>query len=144
MSSDELPHDLQRSTAKLLIDLVDDEDVPKYFSGPAGKAPATTSMDLYHLDNEEDEQEEEAVDEEILEHNKEYKRDYAKRLRCDEDYCEGFEAHTPDLASYFAPFGLPNFSVIAICRTYANYLAQQERTKRPNLSKVKKISIKKN
>jgi len=140
--SEEVPRDLRRSVAKTMIDMVEDSDEPKVYVGAAGKAPYSLGSGLLS-DDDEDIEEEEQPDEEILEHNKEYKAEYAKRLRCDEEYCDGFEAHTPDLASYFQQFGLPNFSVIAICRTYANYLAQQERTKLPNLSKVKKIKVKK-
>lgn len=36
----------------------------------------------------------------------------------------------PDLGEYFANFGLPNESQIAMCRTYANYLAALTRPKR--------------
>lgn len=123
-----------------MIDLVDEDD-PKIFVGPAGKAPYSLGSGLL---SEEEEEEEYPADEEIVQAEKAYKADYAKRLRCDEEYCEGYEAHTPDLASYFEQFGLPNFSVIAICRTYANYLAQQERTKLPSqLRNVKKIKARK-
>jgi len=139
--SDETPRELRRSVAKTMIDMVEDEDDPKIYVGAAGKAPYSLGSGL--LSEEEYEEEEDHGDGEIMEHNKEYKQEYAKRLRCDEDYCEAFESHTPDLAAYFEQFGLPNFSIIAICRTYANYLAQQERTKLPNLAKVKKIKVKK-
>lgn len=140
--SEEVPNKLVRSVAGTMIDMADDSDEPKIYRTPAGKCPAPSSVDLYNLSDHEEEieEEEDEVDEEIMEHNEVYRKDYAKRLRCDEEYCDGYEAHTPDLASYFAPFGLPNFSVIAICRTYANYLAQQERSKNP---KIKRVTIKK-
>jgi len=139
--SEETPRNLHRSVAKTIIDMVEDEDDPKIYVGAAGKAPYSLGSGL--LSDEDEDDEEYPADEEIVEHDKEYKAEYAKRLRCDEDYCEGFTAHTPDLAAYFKEFDLPNFSIIAICRTYANYLAQQERTKLPNLSKVKKIKVRK-
>lgn len=123
--------------------MAEDSDEPKIFRTPAGKCPAPSSVDLYNLSDHEEEIEDEDEQpewDEVMEHAKEYRKDYAKRLRCDEEY-EGSNAHTPDLASYFAQFELPNFSVIAICRTYANYLAQQERSKNP---KVRRVTIKKN
>jgi len=140
--SEEVPKELRRSVARTMIDMAEDSDDPKVYVGAAGKAPYSLGSGLLSDEDEDEMEEEEQPDEEILEHNKEYKAEYAKRLRCDEEY-EGLESHTPDLASYFQQFGLPNFSAIAICRTYANYLAQQERTKLPNLSKVKKIKVKK-
>lgn len=36
------------------------------------------------------------------------------------------EEEEPDLAGYFAQFALEDPSVIAICRTYANYLAAKQ------------------
>lgn len=36
----------------------------------------------------------------------------------------------PDLEKYFAEFGLSDFRIIALCRTYANYLAQKTKSKR--------------
>lgn len=139
--SEEVPRDLRRSVAKTMIDLVDNEDDPKIYVGAAGKAPYSLGSGLLSDDDEDvDDDDEDKVDEEIIAHDKEYKADYAKRLRCEEEYEND---QTPDLASYFATFNLPNFSVIAICRTYANYLAQQDRTKHPNLSKVKKIRVRK-
>jgi len=41
------------------------------------------------------------------------------------------EQQVPDLASYFAQFGLHPVDQIGICRTYANYLAQLVRTQLP-------------
>jgi len=138
--SDETPRELRRSVAKTMIDLVEDEDDPKIYVGPAGKAPYSLGSGL--LSEEEYDEEEDHGDGEIMEHNNEYKADYAKRLRCEEEY--EVESEVPDLALYFEKFNLPNFSVIAICRTYANYLAQQERTKLPaTLKNIKKIKAKK-
>lgn len=136
--SEETPRNLHRSVAKTIIDMVEDEDDPKIYVGAAGKAPYSLGSGL--LSEEEDDDEEYPADEEIIENEKAYKEDYAKRLRTDEEYEQTIH---PDLALYFAKFGLPNFSVIAICRTYANYLAQQERSKFPNLDKVKKIKVRK-
>jgi len=135
--SEETPRNLHRSVARTMIDLEDSDD-PKVYVGAAGKAPYSLASGLL---SDEDEDEEEAPeqddgDEEILAHEKVYKEDYAKRLRCDEDYGEDVLG-VPDLASYFANFSLPNFSVIAICRTYANYLAQQERSKKPQIKRIK-------
>lgn len=45
------------------------------------------------------------------------------------DEAEGSEDE-PDLASYFSKFGLDPSSQIAMCRTYANYLAALVRPKR--------------
>jgi len=141
---EDVPRGLVRSVAGTMIDLAENSDEPKIFRTPAGKCPVPSSVNLYELSDddhdEEDNEDGEQPDEEILEHDRGYKADYAKRLRCDEEYDQELLANTPDLHSYFAKFGLPNFSVIAICRTYANYLAQQERSKFP---KVKKINIKK-
>lgn len=137
--SDEVPRNLHRSVAKTMIDLVDEDD-PKIYVGPAGKAPYSLGSGV--LSEEEYDEEEDHGDGEIMEHNNEYKADYAKRLRCEEEYEPDTEV--PDLALYFEKFNLPNFSVIAICRTYANYLAQQERTKLPaTLKNVKKIKARK-
>jgi len=138
--SDETPRNLHRSVARTMIDL-EDSDEPKVYVGAAGKAPYTLGSGLLS-DEDEDEEEapeqddEDRCDPEIMEHNNAYKEDYAKRLRCDEDYGEDVLG-VPDLASYFANFSLPNFSIIAICRTYANYLAQQERSKRPTIKRIK-------
>lgn len=138
--SEETPRKVERSVAKTMIDLVDEDD-PKIYVGPAGKAPYSLGSGLLS-DDDEDIVEEDQDDEEILAHNSGYKVDYAKRLRCEEEY--DVEPDVPDLAVYFEKFNLPSFSVIAICRTYANYLAQQERTKLPGtLSKIKKIKARK-
>lgn len=122
-----------------MIDLEDSDD-PKVYVGAAGKAPYSLGSGLLSDEDEDEEegpeQDEDEGDEEILAHDKVYKEDYAKRLRCDEDYGD-VVPDVPDLASYFANFSLPNFSVIAICRTYANYLAQQERSKKPNIKRIK-------
>lgn len=42
----------------------------------------------------------------------------------------------PDLAEYFASFGLAHESQIAMCRTYANYLAALTRPKKYKSSKA--------
>ncbi len=42
----------------------------------------------------------------------------------------------PDLADYFATFGLAHESQIAMCRTYANYLAALTRPKKYTSRKV--------
>jgi len=61
-------------------------------------------------------------DEEIIEHDRAYKANFRKRLACDEELVD-----EPDLAEYFAPFKMSKPQVIAMCRTYANHLAQQVR-----------------
>jgi hypothetical protein len=38
-------------------------------------------------------------------------------------------AYGPDLKEYFAQWSLSSRAQIALCRTYANYLAQEERIK---------------
>lgn len=52
------------------------------------------------------------------------------------DFEEADVEQSPDLASYFAQFGLPNESQIAMCRTYANYLAALTRPKKYNKTRV--------
>ncbi len=42
----------------------------------------------------------------------------------------------PDLGAYFASFGLAHASQIAMCRTYANYLAAMTRPKKYKSRKV--------
>lgn len=42
---------------------------------------------------------------------------------------------TVDLGVYFAQFNLPHASQIALCRTYANYLAALTRPKKYNVAK---------
>jgi len=61
--------------------------------------------------------------EEILAHSREYKRDFTKKLHCDESY-----SPEADLDAYFDEFGLSAESRIAMCRTYANYLTQKLRS----------------
>lgn len=79
---------------------------------PAGKAPWVPRRREPSPD----------VDEEIIEHDRAYKDNFRKRMACDEEL-QG----EPDLAEYFAPFRMSKPQVIAMCRTYANHLAQQVR-----------------
>jgi len=66
-------------------------------------------------------------DEEIVEHHDAYQTNFRKRIACDEEYPQ-----EPDLAEYFAPFKMDKTQVIAMCRTYANHLAQQVRFRSAN------------
>lgn len=130
------------ATARMLIDLVDNEDAPRIYSLPAGKAPASPSLNLYDMDMDEDmpdavEQELDG-DEEILEHREEYAREFKRSLQCDEQYV----SECPDLNEYFSNFELDETQVIAMCRTYANYLAQRIRSRLPrHLQKVKRVKV---
>lgn len=62
-------------------------------------------------------------DEEIEEHQNKFKRS----LMCDEEYVH--EVPGPDLMDYFGRFDISEQQEIAICRTYANYLAQKVRSR---------------
>lgn len=77
---------------------------------PAGKAPWVPRR------------REPSEDDEIIEHHNAYQNNFRKRIACDEEYPE-----EPDLGGYFAPFKMSKPQVIAMCRTYANHLAQQVR-----------------
>lgn len=133
--------------SRTLIDLAENSDEPTITRGAAGKAPAhlggfideeAEEVDedevcercalancrcAYDIDAQPEEEEElfeeDEGDEEILQHQQGWKRS----LRCEEKY----EDFRPDLAVYFAEFGLTEQQQIAMCRTYANYLAQKVR-----------------
>jgi len=64
----------------------------------------------------------ESDSDEIIEHHRAYQNNFRKRIACDEVY-----EVEPDLSEYFAPFKMDKTQVIAMCRTYANHLAQQVR-----------------
>lgn len=139
--SDQVSRELRRSVAKTIIDMAEDSDDPKVYVGAAGKAPYSLGSGLLS-DEDEDDVEDEHEDEEIIEHNNERKRTFVEALKCKEDYEEFF--NEPDLAEYFSKFEMSNFQIIAMCRTYANYLAQKERSKLPaTLQAIKKIKAKK-
>jgi len=91
----------------------------------AGKRPMSASFQEWQdaIDMDDDEEE----DEEIMEHERKYKKDFARNLRCDE---EPFFMEAPDLAGYLGVFGLSEFQQISLCRTYANYLTQRTRAKK--------------
>lgn len=82
----------------------------------------------------------EEEDDEIIAHDKGVKNDFRKRIACDEEYEEFDLSLIPDLGTYFGPFGMSKASEIAMCRTYANHLAQQVKAeaalKRMKLSKM--------
>jgi len=79
---------------------------------------------------------EEEVDEEILENAREYKRGFAKSLICEEEVGD----RGPDLQAYFAQWpGMSTFSQIAMCRTFANYKAQEMRALKPKTEKKPRI-----
>jgi len=85
-------------------------------------------------------EEEGDFDEEIIAHDKGEKNNFRKRIACDEEYEEFDLSLIPDLGTYFAPFGMSKPSEIAMCRTYANHLAQQVKAeaalKRMKLTKM--------
>lgn len=131
---DDVPNKLQRSYARIHIDLVDDEDNPSIWQTPAGKRPISLAQELV----EEDEGAEVNEEDEIIEHERKFKRAFTDALKCDEDY----NSIHPDLAQYFSEFALSEQQQIAMCRTYANYLAQRLRSKLPeHLRKVKKVTV---
>lgn len=132
------------SKGKTFIDM-EDSDEPKIVRGAAGKAPASLSQMIddeaqecegfacafcglvncrcaYDVDAQEDEQEE-IPDEELEEESAPITNKRNARF----DYEEGEEE--PDLAAYFEQFTMTEQQQIAICRTYANYLAQKLRSK---------------
>jgi len=136
-----------------LIDL-EDSDEPKISKWTGGKAPVfskgweddETEFQAYQDPVDMDDMED--ADEEIIENDKRYKADFKRSLQCDEKYDQAVLAG-PDLNDYFSHFDLTEFQVIAMCRTYANYLAQKARTTaKPKEVKagalaVKKLKIKK-
>lgn len=61
-------------------------------------------------------------------------RAFQQSQLCDEQYDAFYEE--PDLRSYFAQFQLSEQSQIALCRTFANYLAQKTRVAK-NFNKKK-------
>jgi len=72
----------------------------------------------------------EIEDPEILESNRKWLLQFQGNLKCNEVYPEG-----PDLAGYLGQFGLSSFRQISLCRTYANYLTQQDRAMKAELPK---------
>lgn len=114
---------------------------------PAG-VPMADEDDLFSSSSSSgDEEEEDEEDEEedagrslqrsqaFIETQKGFKRPFfLEAEEEEEELCDG----TPDLAEYFAKFGLPNESQIAMCRTYANYLAALTRPKKYNKTEKKK------
>lgn len=130
--------------SKTFIDL-ENSDEPVISKGAAGKAPAGLSQMIddeaqecegfacafcglvscrcaYDIDAQEDEQEE--IPEDELE---EESAPITNKRNARFDYEEGEEQ--PDLAAYFDQFTIDEQQQIAICRTYANYLAQRLRSK---------------
>ena len=128
---DDVPNPLQRSYARTHIDLVEDEDDPKIWTTPAGKRPVSLAQEL------EDEVEEEEEDE-LAAAGHLYAAKFRESLKCEEDY----ESFHPDLTAYFAQFDISDQQQIAMCRTYANYLAQRLRSRLPpHLKKVKRVTV---
>lgn len=142
MSSDSV-EPLKRQNARLLLDLVDDDDHPRIYTSPAGKAPVTMQplQDWEEEDPDFDEACAEALeDAEVMQASREYHESFGKRLRCEEEY----EPEVCDLSTYFGGFGLTEYQQISMCRTYANYLTQKMKARLPqSLKKIKKVSQKK-
>ncbi len=83
-----------------------------------------------HAPIDDEAEEEEFVDEEEV--PRPLKRSAAGKgimdLRCEEDYEEELDVDVmgqPDLGDYFGQWAIPPSSEIALCRTYANYLASK-------------------
>lgn len=74
---------------------------------------------------EEDDAEQLEADPEILSAHERYRHGFQQQLMCPEEYDAFYEE--PDLRSYFSQFNLTDQAVIALCRTYANYMAQKTR-----------------
>jgi len=78
----------------------------------------------------------EEIDQEIIQHNREYKRGFAKALICEEEVGD----RGPDLQAYFAQWPeMSTFSQIAMCRTFANYKAQEMRALKPKVEKKARV-----
>lgn len=114
-----------------IIDMVDDEDNPLIRRGPAGKAPAHLSQfvdDEAEEFEEIDEDDEDGLEELVMESERYGERDLERKRELarwrDNSVEEG-----PDLGEYFAEFDLTEQQQIAMCRTYANYLAQRCRAR---------------
>lgn len=75
---------------------------------------------------DEEDVEEEDPEPEITRRGKRV-RQFEQSMKCDEHYDAFYEE--PDLRSYFSQFSMTEASQIALCRTWANYLAQKTRVK---------------
>lgn len=91
----------------------------------AVKRPASSSNVRRMLDLEAEEDGSD-LDQEIGKHHRKYLKEFAHALLCKEAY-EG----KPDLETYFCHFDIADHVKIALCRTYANYLAQKIRSAQP-------------
>lgn len=133
----ETPRPLGRSVARTLIDMFENSDEPNIVQTAAGKAPYSQGFEsvLGSEGDDDDDVDGEEADPEILENAKDYAAEFLKRMRCEEEIEE-----EPDLQGYFSQWDLDETQVIAICRTYANYLAQRVRSRWGN---VKKLKVKK-
>lgn len=114
----QLMHSDEDGEGEELVEEISEAETPK--KAVAGKRPYNPQIWPVL---EEDE------DEEIVEHDRKYKRDFARNLRCLE-YLE-----VPDLGAYLAVFGLTEFQQISLCRTYANYLTQSMKAKKNKIKK---------
>jgi len=88
----------------------------------------------------------EIEDPEILESNRKWMLQFRSNLKCNEKYGpDVVYPDAPDLAAYLGQFGLSSFRQISLCRTYANYLTQQDRAMKAELPKqiTKKTKISK-
>jgi len=86
-------------------------------------------------DEEEDELDDED-DDEIRAHAREYKRNFQRSLICEEHVGD----QPPDLEKYFAQWpNMSEFSMIAMCRTFANYKAQKMRALKPKVEKKARV-----
>jgi len=152
--SDEVPNKLKRSVAQTIIDLAENSDEPRVYTGAAGKAPMSYAAELYNLDSASDSSGDDSDGDHQVEAYSGVGADPRTPPGKDLDDEEKLARHearkyygdVPDLAEYFGRFDLTPASKIQLCRTYANYLTQQERTKKMDgivYGKVKKIKIKK-
>jgi len=125
----ETPRPLGRSVARTLIDMFENSDEPKFTHTAAGKAPA-------HLGNVVEDEEidsPEDSDECDGDYDNRRKRDLAMLISEEGEP----EPMVPDLDEYFGNFDLDETQQIAICRTYANYLAQKVRSRWGNVKKLR-------
>lgn len=126
----ETPRPLGRSVARTLIDMFENSDEPKFVQTAAGKAPAHLSYNNDGSEEIDSPDDSDVFDEDFTNRRK---RDVAMLISDEGEQ----EPSVPDLDDYFSHFDLDETQQIAICRTYANYLAQKVRSRWGNVKKLK-------
>lgn len=90
----------------------------------------------YVFPDEEEEELDDEDDDEIRAHAREYKRNFQRSLICEEHVGD----QPPDLEKYFGQWpNMSEFSMIAMCRTFANYKAQKMRALKPKAEKKTRV-----